>query len=491
MTISLSYLDDLSRVRVALSDLPDGTVQVQRAANAGATDAIWQRGIVRGGSALPIESGSGQIDDFEFFADVATHYRVVPVDPPAGLLLAGVSGDYASTPDHASLDITGDQTLVGWAHTDDWTAGTVTLAARYLASGDNRAVQLRLVDGVPQLVWSTDGAGGLSFISALDGDSNVLPLPADAGDLALQALLDVDNGNSEHEVSFWVASDPDGAWQQWGVTRVLSGTTSVATVAAPFEAGARNGGTEQLWTGRVYRTWLRDGLATDSGTLVADARFDQQTGGSGQFTDPIGRQWTVHGDAYVVGIEQDDITASLDGQVWLKSIKYPSTNRAVRLVDRGENVGRGSRSTVHAIVGRSVGVATHDRRLGRQWTLHVMTAGPDHAEQAGDLDIILAAGGTFFVHVPATLVGAVPGGYVAIDSELVESRLYRGDPDAPRVFSIPCTNVAPPRPTVTGTLLTGATILRLYGSGQALISAHPTGRSLLATMLDPDDLVVV
>jgi len=273
MTIALSYLSDLSRVRVALSDLPDGTVQVQRAANASATDAMWQRGIVRGGSALPIESGSGQIDDYEFFADVATHYRVI----------------------------------------DD------------------------------------------------------------------------------------------------------------------------------------------EGVVLETGSITPD----------------------------------------LGGEVWIKSIKYPATNRAVRLVDRGEDVGRGSRSTVHAIVGRSVGVATHDRRVGRRWTLHVMTAGPDHAEQAGELDIILAAGGDFFIHVPAALVGAVPGGYVAIDSELVESRLYRGDPDAPRVFSIPCTSVAPPRPTVTGTLLTGATVLRLYGSGGALISAHPTGRSLLATMLDPDDLVVV
>ena len=485
MSLMLTFHDDLWRVSVAGAGLPDGRMAVERSTNGN----VWTP--VRGSRRRPVDGGALAVDDYEYQPQATNHYRLRPVDPPAGLLLAGVSGDYASTPDHASLDVTGDQTLVGWAHTDDWTAGTVTLAARYVESGDNRAVQLRLVDGVPQLVWSTDGAGGLSFISALDGDSNVLPLPADSGDLALASVLDVDNGNSEHEVSFWTAPGLDGPWTQWGVTRVLSGITSVASVTAPLEAGSRNGGTSQLWVGRMYGVQYWDGRAFNGGTLVADARFDQQTGGSGQFTDPIGRQWTVHGDAYVVGIEQDDITASLDGQVWLKSIKYPSTNRAVRLVDRGENVGRGSRSTVHAIVGRSVGVATHDRRLGRQWTLHVMTAGPDHAEQAGDLDIILAAGGTFFVHVPATLVGAVPGGYVAIDSELVESRLYRADPDAPRVFSIPCTNVAPPRPTVTGTLLTGDTILRLYGSGQALISAHPTGRSLLATMLDPDDLVVV
>ena len=482
MTISLSYLDDLSRVRVALSDLPDGTVQVQRAANASATDAMWQRGIVRGGSALPIESGSGQIDDFEFFADVATHYRVVPVDPPAGLLLAGVSGDYASTPDHASLDITGDLEIGGYAHTADWTDGTVTLAARYLASGDNRGVQLRLVDGVPQLVWSTDGAGGLSFISALDGDSNTLPLPADAGDLALQALLDVDNGNSEHEVSFWVASDPDGAWQQWGVTRVLSGTTSVATVAAPFEAGARNGGTEQLWTGRVYRTWLRDGLATDSGTLVADARFDQQTGGSTQFDDTQGRTWTVHGAAYLHGIEQDSIVPPHD-RIVLKSVEYPAFNRPVTVVDWTTPRRRG-RQGIHEVKGRPQPIAVHDIAASPTFGLELMT---DTAEQERVLDLLLAQGGVLLLHVPPDC--PVPGGYIVATDTTGPRRETRSARTSRRYWDLSCRVVAAPDADVQTALVTWHTLHSVYGDWPSVWAAHASWLDVWGSVEDPSEVL--
>lgn len=60
MTIALSYLDDLSRVRIDLSDLPDGVAHVERSTN----DLFWET--VRGGVELPVVDGVAQLDDYEF-----------------------------------------------------------------------------------------------------------------------------------------------------------------------------------------------------------------------------------------------------------------------------------------------------------------------------------------------------------------------------------------------------------------------------------------
>lgn len=74
MTIGLSWTDDLYRVQIAISDFPNGTARIDRSAN----EVLWQT--VRGGAALPIVSGAGSLDDYEYFAaadgSIDTFYRV-------------------------------------------------------------------------------------------------------------------------------------------------------------------------------------------------------------------------------------------------------------------------------------------------------------------------------------------------------------------------------------------------------------------------------
>ena len=476
MSLMLTFHDDLWRVSVAGAGLPDGRMAVERSTNGN----VWTP--VRGSRRRPVDGGALAVDDYEYQPQATNHYRLRPVDPPAGLLLAGVSGDYASTPDHASLDVTGDQTLVGWAHTDDWTAGTVTLAARYVESGDNRAVQLRLVDGVPQLVWSTDGAGGLSFISALDGDSNVLPLPADSGDLALASVLDVDNGNSEHEVSFWTAPGLDGPWTQWGVTRVLSGITSVASVTAPLEAGSRNGGTSQLWVGRMYGVQYWDGRAFNGGTLVADARFDQQTGGSTQFDDTQGRTWTVHGAAYLHGIEQDSIVPPHD-RIVLKSVEYPAFNRPVTVVDWTTPRRRG-RQGIHEVKGRPQPIAVHDIAASPTFGLELMT---DTAEQERVLDLLLAQGGVLLLHVPPDC--PVPGGYIVATDTTGPRRETRSARTSRRYWDLSCRVVAAPDADVQTALVTWHTLHSVYGDWPSVWAAHASWLDVWGSVEDPSEVL--
>jgi len=75
MTIALSYLDDLGRVQITVTDLPSGTVTVERSPN-GST--LWEP--VRGGVELPISGGEATLDDYEYYAGAETHYRVVGDD---------------------------------------------------------------------------------------------------------------------------------------------------------------------------------------------------------------------------------------------------------------------------------------------------------------------------------------------------------------------------------------------------------------------------
>lgn len=187
-------------------------------------------------------------------------------------------------------------------------------------------------------------------------------------------------------------------------------------------------------------------------------------------------------------VETDEITVDLSGEIWLKSIRYPLLNRTIQDLDRNEAVERPSRSTAHGISGRSAPVAVHDLTGSRRFTLTFRTTS-DHVDSAAALDLMLHAGATMFLHVPAD--SGLPGGYILTDGPSMQ-RLHRGSTDAPRVFDVDCINVAPPGPDVVGTTLTWRTVRRLYGdSWAATVAAHPTLASLLALVGDEDDLVVI
>src|SRR5690606_35882917 len=139
MTISTAFHADTYRVRVTVADLPvDGTVTIERSVN----QLHWRT--VRGGLELPVLSGVALLDDWEYQEGIENHYRVVPVDPPAGLVLTGTSGDYASTPDTAVLRITGDLALAVEVSADDWSPPPAarTFLGRYETATGNRSYKI-------------------------------------------------------------------------------------------------------------------------------------------------------------------------------------------------------------------------------------------------------------------------------------------------------------------------------------------------------------
>lgn len=190
-------------------------------------------------------------------------------------------------------------------------------------------------------------------------------------------------------------------------------------------------------------------------------------------------------------MEIASITPTLAGRVWLKSIRHPFLNRPVHILNWSE-VTRRSRAGVFDIMGRSAPTAVDDVRGSQQFTLQVVTddlydPAADGLTQKRDLDLALASGDTFFLHVPANQ--PIPGGYLTI-GDTSEDRIVRAGTQ-PFVLTLPCTVVTAPGPDVVGSTLTWTTVLRLYDSWPALIASNPTWLSLLQTVGSPEDLVVL
>lgn len=478
MTIGLTYDQTLSRVQIALSGLNDAvsSVHVERSFN----QLLWST--VRGGTELPVTSGAGSLDDFEFAADVENFYRVTTVDPPPGLLLDGTSGDYASTPDDASLDITGDIDLRSEASLDDWSV-VQNLVAKYETTGDNRSYRLLTSSQLLRLEWSPDG----TIASRLDAESTET-VPAEPGErLAVRATLDVDDGAGGWIVTFYTAPSIDGPWTQLGaaVDNSGGGTTSIFAGTATLNVGAAlNDGSSNPAAGVIHAAEVRDGI---DGTEVADPDFTAEPSGTTNFTDDAGRAWTVNGAAEIVTSETGaSITPAFDDcEVWLKSIRYPLLNRQVTIGDYSD-LERPGRTGVLPVTGRSFPIGTTDVSTSLRFGMDFMTETP---EQARELKLLVALGDILFLHVPADGNPQLPprSMYLVSDSSAVGRLGIRER----RRTTVPFTEVAAPSPLVVGTTLTWGNVFATFGDWEQLISATPTWGDLLATVGSEDDLVVL
>lgn len=211
----------------------------------------------------------------------------------AYLGLPGGTGNYATTPDTAVLDVTGDIDVRVEAGLTNWQSSDILeLAGKYETVGDNRSWYFSITSGYLTLAWSPDGTLA-SRINASSTEPTVLP---SSNRLALRATLDVDNGAAGNTVTFYTAESLDGEWTQLGDPVVTSGTTSVFAGNGILEVGTVSLITGTPPEGRIYGFQLRDGI---DGTAVADIDFTVQTVGDTSFTGDDGLTWSVVGDASI------------------------------------------------------------------------------------------------------------------------------------------------------------------------------------------------
>lgn len=214
-----------------------------------------------------------------------SHLHTGTYAPRTGLYLPGVAGNYVSTPDDASLDITGDLdlrlrgVLQAPASSDAFiNKGSTDTTRSYLFGS--------LVDGALVFNISQDGSAVVQFQSN-NGDVVV------GQDYEYRATLDADNGAGGHVVTFYRRPAGAGAWTTLkqltgaGTLSVFSGSSTVQVGDRTDLAGGRP------LTGRVYRAQVYNGI---DGTLVADYRADTPMGP--RYRDSTGKVWTINGSAW-------------------------------------------------------------------------------------------------------------------------------------------------------------------------------------------------
>lgn len=202
------------------------------------------------------------------------------------VLLDGTSGNYASTPDAASLDIVGDIDLRVRVAMADWTpAAEQTLIAKYTATGNQRSYALAVTaTGALIFRWSEDGTAEKSETSsAVNTFTN-------GSTHWVRATLDVDDGGGDADVTFYT-SDDGVTWTQLGTVQSNGATTSIFASTAVLELGSQTAGTVNLLVGKIFRAQVLSGIG---GTPVA-APIASTAG----ITDATPLTWTVQGTAYL------------------------------------------------------------------------------------------------------------------------------------------------------------------------------------------------
>ena len=224
-----------------------------------------------------------------------TPVRVSTALADSHLLMDGTATGQASTPDHASLDITGDLDLRIEA-TTVWSAPDVQmLLGKYEPSGNQRSYLLYLDAGLITLRFSPDGVNS-AFAR--------LAMPDVPRRAAVRATLDADNGAGGWTASFYWAESLDGPWNLIGSATAPGGTATVFASTAPLQiAPAPFPSTTPPWLpmdGRVHRAEVRNGI---NGTIVAAPDFRPLAEGTTSFADSAGRTWTTAGTAQITNRE--------------------------------------------------------------------------------------------------------------------------------------------------------------------------------------------
>jgi hypothetical protein len=246
----------------------------------------------------------------------------------------GTASNYMTTPDHSSLDITGDIDIRGETQLADWTPGVVATLVNKFNSAANQASYMVQVDTVGNLrmVWTTDGTLG-----TLQSHASTAPtvIPAD-GWLSWKVTLDVNVGGTTKEIKFYTstvepASEAD--WVQLGTTVSAAGVSSIFNSNAGLIVGGFNTGVTEPPDGRFRWIEVRNGI---NGTVVANPRFTAPKLGATSFVDATGKTWTIVGTAAIVldDAQQDEFYGFVQSG-WQQDLAPKGSDECrIELVDR-------------------------------------------------------------------------------------------------------------------------------------------------------------
>lgn len=187
--------------------------------------------------------------------------------PSTGLDLPGTSGNYASTPDSADLDLTTEFAAMADLALDDWTpASRVVCVGKLDATngGTSYGLLVELTSGVLRL--------GIGDGTSSAVNSDTAPTVSDGGFLCVGVTW----RESDDRVQFWTAATGTTTgvggvgWTQLGADRTLAKST-IANTTVVASIGALSTGTAFLLAGNVKRARVWADVACTDERL--DANF--------------------------------------------------------------------------------------------------------------------------------------------------------------------------------------------------------------------------
>lgn len=219
------------------------------------------------------------------------------------LNLPGAASDYASTPDSAALDITGDIEIIAYVLADDYTPGTInTICAKWITTGNQRSYLLQiLTNGILAISTSVAGTAGTIIVTG----STIAPGFTNGVGYWVKINVDVDNGAGGNTVTFSTSTNPANtavasiAWEALGSPVINAGTTSIFDSTSGLEIGSHSSGTAAIFDGKIYRVLVYAGIG---GTLKADFNANDAVTGAATVTSAATSEvYTLFGVATISG----------------------------------------------------------------------------------------------------------------------------------------------------------------------------------------------
>ncbi|WP_110082610.1 hypothetical protein [Actinokineospora spheciospongiae] len=461
MSVTATYIDDLSRVRVSCAGAPAAAdfAKIERSADG----ITWAT--VRGGDAVALgPGGTCVIDDYEFDPGVTNIYRASYVDSAMSSLSAiGAveTGNNATvTPGIPSGALAGDHLVLVAAHRNTSASVSTPTGWTLRTDGGNfRIFTRRYTTGLAApTVAFTGGAAGEDTMARIVALRN-----------AVDDSWSYQVNPSAQDIPVNAHFLPRAAMVLrigWKAAASTSSNLPDFTVVAHSSTTGTSPQTLTMWRQTYF----------GGGTIPAQTIT--VTGGAAAVSKSVTIRFAV---APYVTQETATVVPAMD-RPWLKNPLRPYLNRPLTVIDWSD-VERPARSGVFDIIGSPTPVAVTDLRGSRRYTLTVTV--PDLG-QAADLDGCLAAGEPILLHVPAGC--RFPGMYAVVgDTKMGRPPARRS---VRRYLDLPLTEVAPPASTMVPTTVTWQGIINTFATWADLIAAEPTWGDVADRIGTPADVVV-
>lgn len=218
------------------------------------------------------------------------------------LVLNGVNGNYASAPNAAPLQITGDQTLIVGVNADSYApAASQALIGKWNATGEQRGIALSIEATTGNLLLVQSTAGTAATVVSFTSTATL----ASVGITALTprwlaATLDVDNGAAGRSAKFYYAAFTSttppafpAGWTQLGATVTVATAANTFNSSAELGIGAIAAGTVWPLAARVFYADVRNGY-DGAGSTVFSVDFSSYAKLATSVTAATGQTVTIN-----------------------------------------------------------------------------------------------------------------------------------------------------------------------------------------------------